>query len=104
MHCNRREALTAGAGLLAGSLAVGQQPAAPPKTNMGVVIHSYGLRQSAEKEKAFADPLKFLDYCRSIGAGGVQTGIGVRTDAEAAKIRERIVKWLKEEAGAVLRG
>jgi phenylalanyl-tRNA synthetase beta chain len=26
------------------------------------------------------------------------------TDAEAAKIRERIVKKLKEEAGAVLRG
>jgi phenylalanyl-tRNA synthetase beta chain len=26
------------------------------------------------------------------------------TDAEAAKVRERIVKKLKEEAGAVLRG
>lgn len=87
MSPTRREALTAGAGLLAGSFAVGTQPA-DPKTKMGVVIHSYGLRQSADKDKAFADPLKFLDYCRGIGAGGVQTGIGTRTDAEAAKLAD----------------
>lgn len=81
MH-TRRDALAAGVGLLAGPFAAGKPPADPPK--MGVVIHSYGLRQSADK--AFADPLKFLDYCRSIGAGGVQTGIGARTDAEADKL------------------
>lgn len=82
MH-TRRDALTAGAGLIA-SVAVGRQPAAQPNPKMGVVIHSFGLHQVADKD--FADPLKFLDYCRSIGAGGVQTGIGVRTDAEADKL------------------
>jgi sugar phosphate isomerase/epimerase len=82
MH-TRREALTAGAGLIA-SAAVGRQPTASPKPKMGVVIHSYGLRQSADR--AFAEPLKFLDYGRSLGTGGVQTGIGTRTDAEADKL------------------
>jgi sugar phosphate isomerase/epimerase len=82
----RREALATGAGLLATSLTVSQQPADSPKPKMGVVIYSYSLRQSAEK--AFSDPLKFLDYCRGIGAGGVQTSIGIRTDAEAAKLAD----------------
>lgn len=82
MH-TRREALAAGVGLFASSV-VGKPPAEVPK--MGVVIHSYGLRQSADT--TFADPFKFLDYCRSIGSGGVQTGIGARTDAEAAKLAD----------------
>lgn len=52
---------------------------------MGVVVHSYGLRRAADK--AFADPLAFLDHCRAIGAGGAQAALGTRTDEEAAKVR-----------------
>jgi len=45
---------------------------------MGVVIHSYGITSASKK---FNDPFTFLDYCRSIGAGGVQTSLGVRDRA-----------------------
>ncbi len=59
---------------------------------MGVVIHSYGIRRSADKDSGFDDPLTFLDYCRGIGAGGVQTSLGVRDDAYAAKVQQRLTE------------
>jgi sugar phosphate isomerase/epimerase len=55
---------------------------------MGVVIHSYWMRRGAEKGRGFEDPLTFLDYCRTLGAGGVQTSLGVRDDAYAAKLHD----------------
>jgi sugar phosphate isomerase/epimerase len=81
MTHTRREALAAGGALLATPFAHTEPPADPPRTHMGVVIHSYGIRK-------FADPLAFLDYCRSIGAGGVQTMLGNRDDAFAAKLHD----------------
>ena len=60
-----------------------------PRTQMGVVIHSYGI---ASASKRFNDPFTFLDYCRSLGAGGVQTSLGVRDDAYAAKLRDLLEK------------
>ncbi len=48
---------------------------------MGVVIYSYSARK-------FVDPLAFLTYCHSIGAGGVQTSLGVRADDFATKLSE----------------
>jgi sugar phosphate isomerase/epimerase len=67
---------------------------APERKRMGVVIHSYGLRRAADqasKDKPrFDDPLVFLEYCRGLGAGGVQLGIGVRDEAYAAKLRRQL--------------
>jgi sugar phosphate isomerase/epimerase len=54
---------------------------------MGVVIHSYGNRRAADKERRFDDPHTFLDYCRTLGAGGVQTSLGARTEDQAEKLR-----------------
>ena len=93
MQWTRREILAAGAaGLAASAIRPSMLRAAadPPASQMqmGVVIHSYGLRHSANKD--FDDPLAFLDYCWGIGGGGVQTGLGKRDDAEADKIHE----WL----------
>ena len=85
MHCTRREMLALGAGSLAGLMAHG---ADSPRSPMGVIIHSYWIRRSADKERRFDDPLTFLDYCRSLGAAGVQTGLGVRDDAYAAKLHD----------------
>ena len=84
MTLTRREALAAGAATLTAAIARGDAPE-PPRTQMGVVIHSYGIRR-------FPDPLEFLEYCRSIGAGGVQTSLGVRDDAYAAKLDELMKK------------
>jgi sugar phosphate isomerase/epimerase len=87
MAWTRRELLAAGAGSLLGQIAPAEQPAVP-RPRMGVVIHSYGIRRSADKERRFDDPLTFLDYCRTRGAGGVQTSLGVRDDAYAGRLRD----------------
>lgn len=57
---------------------------------LGVVIHSYGIRQHAEKN--FGEPLVFLDYCRALGAAGVQTGIGHRDDAYIEQVRALVAR------------
>lgn len=92
MNYSRREVLAAGIGSFlhlaarAGDERSGTRPA------MGVVIHSYGIRRSADKEAGVADPLTFLDYCRSLGAGGVQTSLGVRDEAYSARLRDTAEK------------
>src|SRR5271166_2418462 len=93
MQCTRREVLAMGAGALA-QLAAHTEPAKdPPRFRMGMVIHSYGIRRAADKDRGFADPLTFLDYCRALGAAGAQTSLGVRDDAAAAKLRDAAVAW-----------
>jgi sugar phosphate isomerase/epimerase len=66
----------------------------PEQPRMGVVIHSYGLRraadQAAKDKPRFDDPLTFLEYCRTLGAGGVQVAIGARDEAYAAKVRRQL--------------
>src|SRR5262249_23056867 len=47
----------------------------------------------------FSDPIAFLEHGRSLGAAGVQVGIGIRESAEAAKIRQRVA-----DAGMYLEG
>jgi sugar phosphate isomerase/epimerase len=86
MTWTRREWLAASAGTLAGMLV----EAAPPRvaSRMGVVIHSFWNRKTNDQERRLDDPLTFLDYCRTLGAGGVQTNLGVRDDDYAAKLRE----------------
>jgi 3-oxoisoapionate decarboxylase len=90
MSWTRREMLAAGAGSLTALLMRTDSRAETPRPRMGVVIHSYGIRKANDKERSFDDPLTFLDYCRSLGAGGVQTSLGVRDDAYAAKIQDRL--------------
>lgn len=63
---------------------------APKKTNLGMLLYSYGIRSRASK--GFADPLAFLDFCHERGAAGVQLPLG-RLEAEgAAKLRKRCEK------------
>jgi 3-oxoisoapionate decarboxylase len=90
MKWTRREMLAAGAGSLLGLLARAEPPAAAPRSRMGVVLYSYSIRRSADKEHRLDDPLTFLDYCRSVGAGGVQTSLGVRDDAGADQLRAAV--------------
>jgi 3-oxoisoapionate decarboxylase len=85
MQWNRREWLVASAGAVVGLTARADGPVATARPRMGVVIHSYGFRR-------FSDPLEFLGYCATIGAGGAQTAIGVRADAYADKLLELAAK------------
>jgi sugar phosphate isomerase/epimerase len=83
MRWTRREVLAAGAtGLAAWSLR-GDESA---HSRMGIVLYSYSIRRAADKDHALDDPLAFLDLCRSVGAGGAQTSLGVRDDAYADKV------------------
>lgn len=86
MLCTRREVLAATAGALMTRLAHAGD--AEKRPGMGVVIHSYAIRRSADKERRLDDPLAFLEHCQARGAGGVQTGLGVRDDAYAARLQD----------------
>src|SRR5688572_10275615 len=57
---------------------------------LGIVIHSNGIRR-AHRPSGFGDPLVFLEYCRKLGAAGVQVSLGRGDDAFVGKIREAVV-------------
>jgi 3-oxoisoapionate decarboxylase len=67
-------------------------PSTPSKQGrLGIVIHSYGIRHGY-RPSHFNDPLVFLEYCRKLGAAGVQTEIGRGDDAFVGRMREALAK------------
>jgi sugar phosphate isomerase/epimerase len=77
---DRRTFLTAA--LATGLARAGDAPKA--RGALGIVIHSYPIRS---REKGFADPLRFLEFCRERGADGVQLPFG-RDPAAARNLRD----------------
>jgi sugar phosphate isomerase/epimerase len=110
MRASRREVLAAGVAAVAwpASLRAEFRGANP----LGLVIHSFPVRTAGDRDRPpearFAEPARFLDYARSLGARGVQVGLGALGDdeadalkarAEAASIRlEGIVACPRDEA------
>lgn len=95
---NRREMLLACAAPALSALAA--EP--PGRSKMGVVIHSYMIRQAADRDgktTPISDPLNFIEHCHKIGAGGAQVGIGKRDADYVRKLRERL-----EATGLFLEG
>jgi sugar phosphate isomerase/epimerase len=92
MLWTRSEFLTGTAGGLLGLLLQDPPAGTPARARMGVGMHSYGFRR-------FEDPIAFLEHARSLGAGGVQTALGNRSDADADRIRAKV-----EEHGLYLEG
>jgi len=92
---NRREMLFSIGGGIAASIlsapAWASESTIPKKTKLGIDDFSYNIRSRAEKAgytpKVTQDPLTFLKYCHSIGAGGVQCAIGRRDEAYAKELR-----------------
>ena len=82
-------------------LAPAEAHADTPRSRLGVVIHSYWNRRANDKTCGFDDPLTFLDYCRSLGAAGVQTSLGVRDDDYAAKLQDRLRKYKLYVEGSI---
>ena len=82
MDLTRRELLAAGAAALAMPSASAAAPESKPSM-MGVVIHSYMIRAAREKGR-FDDPIAFLEHCPTLGAGGVQNGLGTRITSAAS--------------------
>lgn len=94
MRWTRRSLLAATAGawpaLSSGAMGAGSNAAGG---SLGLVIHSFMVRTAADRDRPrterFSDPLRFLDHARSLGARGVQVGLGVRDEAGARALRER---------------
>ncbi|HZW31811.1 MAG TPA: TIM barrel protein [Isosphaeraceae bacterium] len=94
MRLTRRAMLSACASAGAAP-ALGDPPstAAGGRGSLGVVIHSFMVRTAGDRGRRgadrFADPARFLDYARSLGARGVQVGLGIRDNAQADALRDR---------------
>jgi sugar phosphate isomerase/epimerase len=65
--------------------------------SLGLVIHSFAVRTAGDRERGrgqrsgerFSEAALFLDYARSLGARGVQVGLGSRDAAAADTLRDR---------------
>jgi sugar phosphate isomerase/epimerase len=104
MDLTRREMLAACGGAFAGlQYLAAEEPKPAPKRRMGVVIHSYSIRNTADRAREAAvrlsDPLNFLDYCHQRGAGGVQLAIPTLDKQSIAKLRAKL-----EATGMYLEG
>ncbi len=69
-----------------------------PRTAMGVGSASYYFRSGHDRrsgaEKPITETLTFIEYCRKLGAGGVQVGLSDRSRGYTSKVRRTC-----EEAG-----
>ena len=67
--------------------------AGPGRTRLGIVTYCLGIRQRALLRegagKSLADPLTFLEECQALGAGGIQTDLGIRDETSTAQLRRR---------------
>lgn len=96
---NRREAMGLVAGVAAGSLLSQRTSAAfqslaeaPPKSGMGLVSNCARLRRDYLKKHSGVDlfePVRFLDYCRELGAGGMQLSLGTPGSEVVTALRRR---------------
>jgi sugar phosphate isomerase/epimerase len=59
----------------------------PPPTRLGIVAYSMAMRRS--REAGLQDPVGFLEYCRSLGAGGIQVPLGRKDERYCARLRSR---------------
>lgn len=77
----------------AASLAVPALPVLSQEdaNRLGIGSSSYGIRFGHERRnpapQPLSNPFHFLEYCRSIGAGGIQTNLGALDSSAQRKLR-----------------
>src|SRR5262249_52324725 len=85
----------AACGSAAAAPALGDPPsaAAGGRGSLGVVIHSFMVRTAGDRGRRgadrFADPARFLEDARALGARRGPVGLGARDHAEAESLRHR---------------
>jgi 3-oxoisoapionate decarboxylase len=98
MRTTRRGMLAASAGAVSALAALPASGDSPPaaaggRDSLGLVIHSFPVRSAGDRDRRaadrFSDPARFLDHARSLGARGVQVGLGARDEAGARALRDR---------------
>jgi sugar phosphate isomerase/epimerase len=92
MRLTRRSMLGACAGALP-ALAAGPGAASNGQSSLGLVIHSFAVRNAADRGRPNAEKLsdasRFLDHARALKASGIQVGLGARDDSAADALRDR---------------
>jgi sugar phosphate isomerase/epimerase len=96
---NRREILVSIGGTI--GLGIGAIGAAPPSgspSRLGICTDSYALRRREDRNvtdpaQRFFEPMKFLEHCHGLGAGGVQVGIGRRDETYARQLHRQAEEW-----------
>ena len=67
------------------------------KSGMGIGNSSYSLRSQADRraglKEPFIDPLRLLEHCREIGAGGVQTSLSSTDRGYLSQVRKLAEKY-----------
>ena len=65
----------------------------PRRKRLGVCSYSYNIHWKAARDGhasvRFKDTIEFLEYCRQLGAGGVQIGVGSRDADYPKKVRAK---------------
>jgi sugar phosphate isomerase/epimerase len=98
---NRREALfSIAGGFLTPVLANPARALSSMKsgrTQLGIANFSYNIRLKAERsghaKSRLEDPLNFLAHCHKVGAGGIQTNLGIKDKVYIRKLRENAKKY-----------
>ncbi len=91
----RRDALQTMAVLSTAATVGGWSAAAElrSRSKVGLVIYTQNLRQAAlrarDRQDNLFEPLRFLEHCHELGAGGIQVPLGARDAAEMRRLRER---------------
>jgi len=83
MLLTRAEFLGGTAGALLGLLGRDAPAGERRRPRMGIGAHSYNFGR-------FDGPLAFLEHCLTLGAGGVQTALGIRDEAAADQVRAKV--------------
>ncbi len=93
MHRRTALQLLAATPWMLSSLPAGEDAAPSPRTNMGLVIHSFWIRRDkplAPEFSSISDPIEFAAAAARFGAAGIQTGIGLRDADYLARLRDAL--------------
>jgi len=93
MTMTRRQWLAAGLTLPAVQCLSEINAAVVDGNHLGIVAYSFQLRLGADRAGAASanvgDPLRFLDYCKGLGAWVIQLDLGVKDNSYVAKLRQQ---------------
>jgi len=96
----RRDAMKIFAGALGAAAWV--QPASLPggdarQGRLGLVVYCLGLQQRLQKQQDpkadLFEPLRFLECCRGLGAGGIQLALGARGEDQLRPLRRKAEQY-----------
>ena len=75
------------------ALAAGAPEPSDRRGSLGLVIHSFAVRNTADRGRPsterLSDANRFLDHARALNASGVQVGLGAHDDSAADALRDR---------------